>query len=173
MILVVVLAALLTTSFNPAATAPSSAADCPQRFTLAVLPFQEHPNGNDHQHVADGLAESLAVRLAAWNPARLGVVSRRSVEKYRCSAKSVAEIGRELGVTFVVDGTVRRFGDRLRVTAEFIQVGDQTQIWSHTFELPASDLNAIQEELSQGVLKAVAGCLLPARRTQEVAAKLP
>jgi len=170
----VVLASLLTTSFNPASSARSQAADCPPRSTLAVLPFLDQHSagqhqGKDHPDLADRLNEQLSVRLAAWNPGRLGVVSRRSVEKYRCSSKSVAEIGRELGVTFVVDGTVRREGDRIRVTAEFVQVSDQTQIWSETIDRPAAELAAAQEELAQKLLKAVAVCLLPAQSPREVA----
>ncbi|MGH9859286.1 MAG: winged helix-turn-helix domain-containing protein [Candidatus Acidiferrales bacterium] len=173
---VAMLAALLTTSFNPAPSAGSQQPECPPRHTLAVLPFRDASLGQDHrpdEHgLSEGLTETLITRLAALNPGRLGVISRRGVEKYRCSSKSVAEIGSELGATFVVDGTVRREGGRLRVTAEFIEARDQTQIWSQVFDLPASDPGAAQDELAQELVKAVAACLLPQKEPHKVAAHI-
>ncbi len=174
---VAMLAALLTTSFNPAPSAGSQQPDCPPRQTIAVLPFRDLSLGNDPRppdhRVSDGLTERLTIRLATLSPGRLAVISRRGVEKYRCSSKSVAEIGSELGATFVVDGTVRREGGRFRVTAEFIETRDQTQIWSQTFDLPANDPAAAEDELAQKLLQAVAGCLLPQSEPRKVAANLP
>lgn len=174
--LVAVLAALFTTSFNPAPSARSQEPECPPRHTIAVLRFRDATIGKDHRPddhgLSEGLTETLITRLAALDPGRLGVISRRGVEKYRCSSKSVSEIGSELGATFVVDGTVRREGGRLRVTAEFIEARDQTQIWSQVFDLPASDPVAAQDELAQELVKAVAGCLLPQKEPHKVAAHI-
>ncbi len=172
---VAVLAALFTTSFYPS-SARKAEPDCPPRHTLAVLPFRDASLGQDDRPddhgLSDRLAETLITRLAALDPARLAVISRRGVEKYRRSSKSVAEIGSELGATFVVDGTVRRDGGRLRVILEFIEARDQTQIWSHVFDLPAGDPVAAQDQLAQELVKAVAGCLLPQKEPPKVAAQI-
>ncbi|MGH9794642.1 MAG: winged helix-turn-helix domain-containing protein [Candidatus Acidiferrales bacterium] len=173
---VAMLAALLTTSFNPAPSAGSQQPDCPPRYTLAVLPFRDASLGKDHRPddhgLSEALTETLITRLAALHPARLAVISRRGVEKYRCSSKSVAEIGSELGAAYVVDGTVRREGSRLRVTLEFIEARDQTQIWSQVFDLPAGDPVAAQDQLAQELVKAVSGCLLPQKEPPKVAAHI-
>lgn len=95
---------------------------------LAVLPFA-NLNGNEEQeYLSDGLTEEMISQLGSLNPSRQEVIARTSAMTYRHSNKSVDQIGRELGVDYVVEGSVRRFGNRLRITAQLIHTSDQMHL---------------------------------------------
>jgi len=112
----------------------------PQKMMLAVLPF-ENLSGDAHEdYFADGLTEEMIAQLGQLQPAKLGVIARTSIMRYRGTKETVAQIGRELGVRYLLEGSVRRGGERVRVTAQLIQVGEQTHLWAETYERPLTDV---------------------------------
>lgn len=117
---------------------------------IAVLPF----DGQDLPF-ADGMTSELITHLGALQPSRLGVIARTSTRTYRGSGKSVRDIGRELGVAYVVEGNVQREADRVRVTAQLIDARDQTQIWGESFDRRGAGALAIQRDVAEKIAKAL------------------
>ncbi|MEO8382004.1 MAG: winged helix-turn-helix domain-containing protein [Acidobacteriota bacterium] len=114
---------------------------------LAVLPFDDLSATGDPAF-ADGMTEELLTHLGALQPQRLGVIARTSTARYRGTKKSMNDIGRELGVRYVVEGSVRREADRVRVTAQLIDARDQTHVWAESFDRSGSGALAIQRDVA-------------------------
>ena len=119
------------------------------RAMLAVLPF-EGP-----APFADGMTDELITHLGAMQPQRLGVIARTSILTYRGTKKSIRDIGRELGVRYVVEGSVRREGDRVRVSAQLIDTRDQTQLWSESFDRTGAGVLAVQRDIAERIARAL------------------
>src|SRR5260370_12048665 len=134
---------------------------------LAVLAF-ENPSGNpDQEYFSDGLTEEVITQLGGLQPEQLGVIARTSVERYKHGAKPVDQIGRELGVQYVLEGSLRRSGDQVRVTAQLIQVKDQTHLWAKTYDdQKLRDILVLQSDLAQEVARQVNLELSPAYRSK-------
>jgi TolB-like protein/DNA-binding winged helix-turn-helix (wHTH) protein len=131
------------------------------RVRIAVLPIANRTGDDSADYVAEGLTDEIIAGLGAISPARLGVIARTSVNTYRDTTKSVAEIGRELQVHYVLEGSMRRDGDRLRVSAELVTVTDQTQVWADSFERAAADTMSLQTDMAVRVARALALQLVP------------
>ena len=129
---------------------------------LAVLPFENLTGRDDQQFFADGLHEELIFRLGRVQPRQLTVIARPSVMRYREAPKDVVAIGRELGVDFVLEGSVRQAGDRIRVTAQLIRATDQRHLWTDTYDRSWNDVLAIQADVGARVADSLAVELLPA-----------
>lgn len=119
--------------------------------TLAVLPFVDMSGGPGQQYFSDGLTEEVISELAALDPARLTVIARTSAMAYRNTDKTTPTIGRELGVAYLLEGSVRRDGDRLRIGAKLIRVGDGALRWSRSYDRGATDSLAIQHDIAQTI----------------------
>src|ERR1700680_900366 len=91
------------------------------RVMLAVLPFLNYSGDPGQEYFNDGLTEEMITQLGSADPQRLGVIARASAMKYKNTRKDVGEIGRELGVDYVLEGSVRRVGDRVRISAQLIR----------------------------------------------------
>ncbi|MFC2141894.1 protein kinase [Acidobacteriota bacterium] len=152
LLFVVLVAALLAFLFlkkgNP--TAPS-----PKQNILVVLPF-ENLGREEDEYFADGIAEEISSRLAALH--ELGVISRSSAMRYKQSEKTIKEIGEELGVDFIIDGTVRwdrnpEGRGRVRVTPELIRVSDDIRIWSNRYDRDIEDIFAVQSDIAEQVIR--------------------
>src|SRR5262245_17349335 len=128
---------------------------------LAVLPFENLTGSQDQQFFVDGLHEELIVRLGRMQPRQLTVIARTSVMPYREAPKGIAAIGRELGVDFVLEGSVRQAGDRIRVTAQLIHADDQSHLWTETYDRSWDDVFAIQSDVGARVADSLAVELLP------------
>ena len=126
----------------------------PKKTMLAVLPFEDLSARRDASF-ADGMTEELITHLGALQPKRLGVIARTSVLSYRGTTKSIRKIGGELGVAYVVEGSVRREGDRIRVTAQLIDASDQTHLWAETFDRDAAGALAIQRDVAERIARAL------------------
>jgi len=140
---------------------PSVAANGGNQARLAVLPFDDLA-GDDEQYFADGLHEEMIVRLGRLQPRRLAVIARGSVLPYRGAAKSIATIARELGVDYVLEGSVRHANDRFRITAQLIRADNQSQLWSETYDRSWKDVFAIQADVAARVADSLAVELVPA-----------
>jgi TolB-like protein/Flp pilus assembly protein TadD len=134
----------------PAAVAPS----------IAVLPFADMSEKHDQEYFADGMAEEILNALAHVEGLR--VPGRTSSFWFKGKNARLAEIGRELDVATVLEGSVRRAGKRLRVTAQLVKVADGGHLWSETFERPEGDLFAVQDEVARAVAQALKVKLLGA-----------
>ena len=122
------------------------------RLMLAVLPFQNLTGDPAQDYLGDGMTEEIIAQLGRVDPQRLGVIARTSVMAYKNTRKRLDEIGRELSVQLVLEGTVRRDADRLRVSAQLIQAGDQTHLWARQYDREPGTLLALQSEIAQEVV---------------------
>jgi len=132
---------------------------------LATLPFETLTQDVRLRAVVGGLTEEIIGQLGGLAPERLGVVARTSVMRYEMTRKPIDQIGRELGVHYVLEGTVRASGDpsapRVRIAARLIQVRDQGQVWSETFEQDASGLFRLEQDSAARIAAGIAGRLFP------------
>ena len=113
------------------------------KIMLAVLPFDNLSSDPEQEYFSDGLTEEMITRLAQLQPRRLGVIARTSVMQYKRTDKGVNQIGRELSVDYLIEGSVRRAAGRVRISAQLIQVSDQTHLWAENYERELADVFAI------------------------------
>jgi TolB-like protein/DNA-binding winged helix-turn-helix (wHTH) protein/Tfp pilus assembly protein PilF len=143
------------------------------RTILAVLPFENVTQVADDAPVIDGLADELITQFGIVQPERLGVIGRTSVLRYSGKNPGLAQIGRELAVGYVIEGGVRREGDRVRISVRLVKVADQSQVWNETFEQDGSNQLEMQEEVAARVTAAVLRKLFPQARGRAVRAHVP
>src|SRR5258708_7990193 len=117
------------------------------RIMLVVLPFENLSGDPGQEYFSDGLTEETITQLGKMSPNRLGVIARTSSMAYKRTDKTIAQIGEELGVDYVLEGSVRREPDRIRVTAQLIRVQDQIHLWAESFDRPPQTILHIHSEL--------------------------
>jgi TolB-like protein/Flp pilus assembly protein TadD len=127
---------------------PSDPAFARARRVIAVLPFDILSPSASDAYIADGLTDETIASLGRIDPNRLSVIGRMSAIAARRMAQPLDVIGRELGADYIVEGSVRVEGDRLRVTAKLIEAAAQRQIWAQSFDAEPSSLLAFQRELA-------------------------
>lgn len=147
---------LNVTGMRDADVAPWAAVD---RSSIAVLPFTSRSTDPQNQLFADGIHDDLLTRLA--NVAALKVISRTSVMEYRDTTKNLREVAEELGVGTVLEGTVQRVGDSVRINAQLIDASTDEHIWAKSYDrqLSAVNLFAIQSEISEEITRALKATL--------------
>jgi TolB-like protein len=136
-----------------------------RKLMLAVLPF-ENLNGDDQAYLSDGLTDELITELGRLRPEQLGVIARTSVMAYKQTRRSAREIGQELGVDYLLEGTVRRERDLLRITAQLIDVRSQTPIWTERYDRELREVLRLQGEVAKDVASAIRLRLAPAQRAE-------
>jgi TolB-like protein/DNA-binding winged helix-turn-helix (wHTH) protein/Tfp pilus assembly protein PilF len=139
------------------------ATDPGHRKMLAVLPFQNLSNDAAQEYFSDGLTEETITDLGELSPEKLGVIARTSAMAYKHTDRTVAQIGRELGADYILEGSVRREGETARVSAQLIRVNDQSHLWAHTYEREVKGMLALQNELGTAIAKQVQIKLEPER----------
>ena len=125
----------------------------PARTGLAVLPFANISPDPKDEYFAEGLTEELITVLSRLQDLR--VIARTSVLLYKSPSKPVSQIGAELGVASVLEGSVRKAGNRLRITAQLIDVGSQGHIWADTYDRELDDVFAVQADIAKQVAEAL------------------
>ena len=152
----------------PSPAGPASAdaleAIAVERLVVAVLPFDDLSRDANGGCLGDGLTDEIITQLGRLQPERLAVVSRTSVRRYRQTCKTAFEVGRELGAPYIVEGSVRQAGGRVRACAQLVEARLQTQLWAETYERPGGDLLAAQSEVGEAIARDVRvalslGCL--------------
>jgi len=143
---------------RPKATPPAG------KIMMAVLPFENLSGDPEQEYFSDGLTEEMISRLGNMQPERLGVIARTSSMRYKGSQKPIDEIARELGVSYLIEGSVRRAAGQVRITAQLIQVSDQTHLWAENYEKPVEDVFAVQSEVADKVAASLAVKLLAGRQ---------
>ncbi|HTW58875.1 MAG TPA: winged helix-turn-helix domain-containing protein [Terriglobales bacterium] len=135
------------------------------RVMLAVLPFQNLTGDPEQEYFADGLTEEMITKLSQLHPERLGVIARTSVMGYKHGNKRLDEIGRELSVQYVLEGSFRRTADRLRITAQLIRVRDQSHLWAEDYDSEPSDILSVQDGVALAVAREIQLRLTPQQKT--------
>lgn len=129
----------------------------PEDGSIAVLPFADLSQDQDHQYFTDGLSEELLNLLVHVDDLR--VASRTSSFAYRGSTLGIPEISKALNVGHILEGSVRKDGDRIRITAQLIEAGSDRHVWSESFDRELNDIFAIQAEIANAIVNALTGKL--------------
>lgn len=119
--------------------------------SIAVLAFRDMSPAHDQEYFSDGIAEELLNLLARIR--QLRVISRSSAFSFKGSGATVPEIAEKLGVTYVLEGSVRKAGDNIRITAQLIDARTDTHIWSETYDRKLDDIFLIQDEISENIVE--------------------
>src|SRR5262249_55088322 len=141
----------------------------PGKMRLVVLPFTNLSGDAGDDFLGDGLCEELITQIGQLAPQKLGVIARTSAGQYRKTKKSAADIGKELTANYLLEGSVRREGNRVHVTAQLIQTSDQTQLWAGIYDRESGDTLEIESDLARRVARSLALQLLPARESAALA----
>jgi TolB-like protein/DNA-binding winged helix-turn-helix (wHTH) protein/Tfp pilus assembly protein PilF len=132
--------------------------------TLAVLPFDNLSGDAAQEYFSAGFTEDLITELARINPGTLSVIARTSVKQFAKGDRSARDIGRSLGVQYLVEGSVRRTDDRVRVTAQLIAAADQTHVWAETYDRDVRDALILQRDVADAIAAAIRVALVPGAR---------
>jgi TolB-like protein/DNA-binding winged helix-turn-helix (wHTH) protein/Tfp pilus assembly protein PilF len=119
------------------------------RVMLAVLPFENLTGDASQEYFSDGLTEEMISQLGDLDPQHLGVIARTSVMQYKHTTKTLDQIGHELGVQYALEGSVRSDSGKLRITAQMIQLKDQTHLWVRRYDREPGNVLALQSEIAQ------------------------
>lgn len=123
----------------------------PKTLALAVLPFRNLSADPEQEFFSDGFTEEMIAQLGKLEPTHLRVIARSSAMPYKRTSKSIDQIGAELGVDYVLEGSIRHAGSRVRITAELIRVRDQAQVWARSYERDLQDVLSLQVEVAQAI----------------------
>jgi len=131
------------------------------KIMLAVLPFDDLSHDPGQDYFSEGLTEEMITQLGRMHPRRLGVIARTTAMRFKGTDKRADQIGQDLGVSYILEGSVRRTPDRVRITAQLIQVSDQTHLWAETYDRKLSDVLDIQRDVAKRIAKSLAVELIP------------
>ncbi|PYJ31527.1 MAG: hypothetical protein DME88_14515 [Verrucomicrobia bacterium] len=132
--------------------------------SIAVLPFQNLSDENENAYFADGIQDDVLTNLSKIGD--LKVISRTSVMQYRGKATNLREIGKALGVSTILEGSVRRSGNKVRVNVQLIDANTDEHVWANDYDRDVTDVFAIQSDLAQKITEALQAKLSPAERSQ-------
>ena len=138
---------------------PAATVEAPRIRSLAVLPLQNLSRDPDQEFFSDGATEALIANLAQIHD--LAVISRTSIMQYKGTTKTVPEIGRELGVDAILEGSVQRVEGRVRITAQLIRAATDTHIWARAYERDAADVLKLEAELARTIAQEIQAHLTP------------
>src|SRR5262249_10844221 len=126
------------------------------RITIAVLPFTNLSGDSAEEYLSDGMTEEVITALGQTDVEHLGVIARTSSMHYKHTDSDVRQIGRELGADYILEGSVRRAGDRIRVTAQLIEAHKQTNLWSRDYEvLDFNNIPGVQMQIRNAVVESL------------------
>ncbi len=148
-----------TEDLEPTRSLPPLVRPEPPEKSIAVLPFENFSDDQQNAYFADGIQDDILSSLAKL--ADLKVISRTSVRQYRTGTRNLREIGEALGVAYVMEGTVRREANRVRINAQLIDARTDLHVWSDTYDREISDLFALQTELARRIAFALRANLSP------------
>ena len=132
--------------------------------SIAVLPFQNLSDERENAYFADGIQDDVLTNLSKIGD--LKVISRTSVMQYRGKAANVREIGKALGVSTILEGSVRRSGNKVRLNVQLIDANTDEHVWANDYDRDVTDVFAIQSDLAQKITEALQAKLSPAERSQ-------
>jgi TolB-like protein/DNA-binding winged helix-turn-helix (wHTH) protein/Flp pilus assembly protein TadD len=136
------------------------------KIVLAVLPFENLSRDPDQEFFSDGLTEEMIAQVGKLNRDRLTVVARSSVAKYKGSNLAAKEIGKELKADYLVQGSVRRWSDRVRITVQLVQAQNQTDLWTESYDRELKDVLAVQDSVVQSIASQIHIALTEEEKTR-------
>jgi len=148
---IVIFAAAATSWRHLARSTPSRS----PKIMLAVLPFANLTGDPSKEYLADGLTEETISQLGRLNPEQLGVIARTSVMGYKNKDERLDQIGRDLSVQYVLENSLRMNGNQIRLTAQLIQVKDQTHLWSQDYDYPLKDVVIVEDDVAKSVARQI------------------
>src|SRR2546429_412815 len=169
--IVALVLALFATGYFARFASPRHAVSPGDKIMLAVLPFENLTGDPRQEYLSDGLTEEMITQLGRMHPERLGVIARTSAMQYKNTQKGMDQIGRELGVAYVLEGSLRRAGDHVRVSAQLIQVRDQTHLWAESYERDLRDILALQNDVAQAIARQIEIKLTPQQQARMARAR--
>ena len=138
----------------------------PAKIKLAVLPFKNLSPDPEQEYFSDGMTEEMITELDRLQPERLGVIARTSAMLYKNTQKDLRQICRELGVQYVLEGSVFRAGNRARITSQLIQCSDQTHAWADSAERDLVNIVSLQADVAQAIANNIKLVLTPEQRVR-------
>jgi TolB-like protein/DNA-binding winged helix-turn-helix (wHTH) protein/Flp pilus assembly protein TadD len=138
----------------------------PATVMLAALPFENLSGDSEQEYFSDGLSDEMINQMGRLQPGRLRVIARTSSMLYKGTKKNIAEIGRELHADYILEGSVRQDGEKVRISARLIQVRDQSELWTHTFDRDLSHTLELQGEVAQAIANEINVRLAPAEQAR-------
>src|SRR5262245_56668066 len=126
------------------------------KMTLAVLPFENLSTDADQDFFTDGFTDEMIAELGKLDPEHLGVIARTTTRLYKNARKDIGQIHRELGVDYVLEGSIRRAANRIRITAQLVQAIDMTHLWAESYDRDVSDVLTIQSEVAMKIAHSLA-----------------
>jgi TolB-like protein/lipopolysaccharide biosynthesis regulator YciM len=133
---------------------------------LAVLPFENLSRDPDQEFFSDGLTEEMIAQIGKLNRDRLTVISRSSIARYKGSKRAAKEIGRELNADYLVQGSVRRSSDRVRITVQLIRAQNQTDVWTESYDRELKDVLAVQDSVVRTIASQIHVALTEEQETR-------
>jgi TolB-like protein/DNA-binding winged helix-turn-helix (wHTH) protein/tetratricopeptide (TPR) repeat protein len=158
--------------FHSFRAVPASTLGSQEHVKVVVLPFEDLSAGAVGEYFADGLTEEMIRQLARVNPDRMAVIARTSSMHFKGSQKTVAQIGKELDVEYLIEGSLRHDGERLRISVRLVQVKDQVHLWAQNYERDLRDVLAVQDDVARAVAGEIGVRLEPPATPGDRAAKL-
>jgi adenylate cyclase len=134
-------------------TPASAVLKLPDKPSIAVLPFQNMSGDPEQEYFADGLVEDITTGLSRFK--WLFVIARNSTFAYKGRSIDIKQVGRELGVRYVLEGSVRKAADRVRITAQLIETDQRTHIWAERYDRAINDIFALQDEITTSTVAAI------------------
>src|SRR5947207_1292229 len=125
------------------------------KIKLAVLPLGNLTADPEQDYFSDGLTEEMITQITRLQPERLAVIALSTAMNYKASNKPLEQIKTELGVDYILQGRVRRASDRVRITAQLVEVEDQTQLWAETYERDLRDILSVQADIAQAIAREI------------------
>ncbi len=135
--------------------APPALAAGPARIAICVLPFANMSGDPEQQHFSDGITEDIITELSRWR--LLAVRSRSASFRYRGVAVDMKQVARELNVRYIVEGSVRRMGERIRITAQLIDTETGSHIWGEKFDRDLAGVFSVQDQVVQTIVSTLVG----------------
>src|ERR1700722_13128587 len=123
----------------------------PGKTMLAVLPFENLTGDASQEYFSDGMTEEMITQLGSLDPEHLGVIARTSVMQYKSHQEPLQQIAHELKVQYVLEGSVRRDAGTVRITAQLIQMKDQTHLWARQYDRQPQDVLVVQSEIAKEI----------------------
>jgi TolB-like protein/DNA-binding winged helix-turn-helix (wHTH) protein/Tfp pilus assembly protein PilF len=127
----------------------------PAKMTLAVLPFENLSAEADQDFFTDGFTDEMIAELGKLDPDHLGVIARTTTRLYKNARKNIGQIRQELGVDYVLEGSIRRAANRVRITAQLVQTSDMTHLWAESYDRDVSDVLTIQSEVAMKIAQSL------------------
>jgi len=148
-----------TPAVNPAATEASTEEKAAPRFTVCVLPFTNMSGDPEQEYFSDGITEDVITDLSKVSA--LGIISRNSAFMYKGKHVDIPKVASDLNASHVLEGSVRKAGGRVRISAQLVDARTNNHLWAERYDREASDIFALQDEISQAIVKALQLRLLP------------